>query len=41
MNMRQVEHKQMWKEGSADHDYMLSLGLEWREQTKAQCGNDS
>lgn len=22
MNMRQVEHKHTWKEGSADHDYM-------------------
>lgn len=37
MNMRQVEHKHMWKEGSADHDYMPSLGPEWREQRKAQC----
>ena len=35
--MRQVEHKHMWKEGSADHDYMPSLGLEQREQRKARC----
>lgn len=37
MNMRQVEPKHTWKEGSADHDYMLSLGLQQREQRKAQC----